>query len=256
MTLADIHNHLRVNGKSLEGDLNKVADFSRARLMKGGIVGIVNLNDFRYENLVNQPGYDRTFFGNGNCLAYIPEKEICIIKGQEIETNQGNILVFGVDSKKNIRSGKNIEETIKEAKDYNSTIILTNPFYAQGIGEYLIKKHEILQDIDAIEIHNSEAEFGFPIGPIPEGTNEESREFYEHFVSRVFPGVGAISSSDGHSFNEIGSSYTSLYGVEKKNFNESFKKAIRQTDLSTFRKNGSSKKDAAKYFIKKIFSYN
>jgi hypothetical protein len=194
------------------------------------------------------------FFGNGNCLAYIPEKEICIIKGQEIETNQGNILVFGVDSKKNIRSGKNIEETIKEAKDYNSTIILTNPFYAQGIGEYLIKKHEILQDIDAIEIHNSEAEFGFPIGPIPDGTNEESREFYEHFVSSSIPWSWSNFFFRWEFFQRNWFKLHKPLWSRKKELNESFKKAIRQTDLSTFRKNGSSKKGAAKYYVNNLVS--
>ena len=57
-----------------------------------------------------------------------------------------------------------MEETLKKAKDNNGIIIIDHPFYMEGTGNYLEKNSKLLENIDAIEIHNGEASFGLPLG--------------------------------------------------------------------------------------------
>ncbi|MFA5173836.1 MAG: hypothetical protein WC438_01505 [Candidatus Pacearchaeota archaeon] len=196
---ADLHNH---GGTLLyNGDFNKVIDRAHKKLGFNGILGWINFADNRYETLVSKKGYERQDLGNA---VYVPEKNILVLRGQEIGTKQGHLLVLGL--KENLKDQRTLEDTLKEAKDNNGIIIADHPFYFEGLGKYLIKNPDLIEDFDAIEIHNGCANF------YPFNANKKARIFYNH--QTPFDDLGSVSFSDGHSLNEIGSSYTCLENID------------------------------------------
>ena len=100
-------------------------------------------------------------------------------------------------------------------------------FYIDGIGQYLEKNPSLLEYFDAIEVHNGEAVW-LPLFT-PRNANQKARGFYEEIKSDF--DIGALSSSDGHSFGEIGSSYSYLPQIEfrdSETLTSSLRKAIRE----------------------------
>ncbi len=235
---ADLHNHLTTSSRIPKGTFNQVADLASERLGKFGIVGIVNFSDWRWENLIGQSGYEREYLGKKKNAVYIPEKEIFFVKGQEIPTREGHLLVLGTEAGLHLKEGRTLEDSIKEAKDNGGIIIADHPFYKQGIGEYLEKHPQLFWDLAAMETHSG-ASVWIP-GITPANANSHSVECYDDH-KLTLPNLGALSSSDGHSLSEIGSSYTQLSGIEKDNFVPSLKKAIQNTNLlRTSRLNSNS----------------
>jgi len=235
MVKADLHNHLRTSSRYFGGDFDRVADTTSRKLGTGAVLGVVNFSDWRYEHLTDLRGYERQNLGDNKNGVYIPEKDIYIIKGQEVPTREGHLLVFGTGARTHLKKGRELEDTIKEARDQNGIIVVDHPFHVAGLGKYLEKNPMLLKQVDAIEIHNGEASFGFPFGPIPSGANKKAQEFYARIKSD-FPDLGAISSSDGHSMYELGSSWTEVERPDKDDFINSLRDSIRKTNLSTQRK--------------------
>lgn len=251
MVKADLHNHIRTGKYTLDGDFDRTIDFARKNLGKNAIVGIINRNDNRYENLISQKGYFRELSDLDGSSVYIPEKEVYLIKGQEVRTKKGNILVLGLPPNDSVLNGTSLERAISSAKEKGGIVIANSPFYQNGIGNYLIKKREVLKCIDAIETHNSKAEFSLPIGPFPENANETAKDFYK-YVCDIYAPLGAISSSDGNSFYEIGSSYTEFQNPNRKKFKSWLKEEIKGSNLETERKNSSSKIGMLEHIAKSL----
>lgn len=251
MVKADLHNHLRTGKHTLDGDFNKAVDYARKNLGKNAILGIINRNDSRYEKLISQKGYFRELSDLDGSSVYVPEKEVYLIKGQEVRTKKGNILVLGLSPRDYVLNGTSLERAISSAKEKGGIVIASAPFYQSGIGNYLIKKRESLKGIDAIEVYNSKAEFSFPIGPFPENANETAKDFYK-YVCGIYAPLGAISSSDGNSFYEIGSSYTEFQNPDRKNFKRWLKEEIKRSNLETERKNSSSKRGMLEHIAKSL----
>jgi hypothetical protein len=226
MINADLHNHLRTSSRIRFRDFNRAVDVASSRLGKGGLVGIVNFSDSRYEDFVNCPGYEREPLGEDYNGVYVPEKDIYFVKGQEVPTKQGHLLILGIKYNVQLKDGRDIGDTIKEAKDNQGIIIADHPFYSNGVGDYLIKNKDVVGQLDGIEIHNGEACFYLLFGPFPRHANNKAKEFYQ---SSTVKKLGAISSSDGHSFYELGSSYTVLPDLDRSNFVESLRNSIRST---------------------------
>jgi len=201
---ADLHNHLRTSSRIKESDPDKVAEIILKRLGPGGAIGLVNFADNRYERFIEQPGYERVDIGNA---VYFPEQDVLVVKGQEIPTKEGHILVLGIEKGKHLKGARTLGETIKEAKDHNGIIIADHPFYRDGLGPFL-KENGYLDHFDAIEVHNGEAALCIP-GLTPKNANQKAKEWYDE-VKWDHRNLGAIASSDGHSFYEIGSSNTRL----------------------------------------------
>ncbi len=206
MVKADLHNHLRTSSSFRDADFNRAVDLTRKKLGSGAVLGMINFADDRYEDLVSRPGYERQNIGNA---VYVPDKEVLIVKGQEIPTQQGHLLVLGIEQNKHLKSGRPIEDTIKEAKDNDGTIIADHPFHIEGIGNYLVRHPELMRDIDALEVVNGEAYFGLPFTPLPVDANSKAIEFYQR-TRTSWPHLGNVVSSDGHSFYEIGRAYTHI----------------------------------------------
>ncbi len=151
---ADLHNHLRSGSYMPNGIFNKVIDKVERRLGAGGMIGLINLEDKRYEEFSQLKGYERQDFGNA---VYIPEKDIVIVKGQEVQTSDGHLLVLGLMKDFRIKAGRTLEDTIKEARDNNGILIANEPFGKDGIGPALRNKPSYINKLDAIEVHNGES---------------------------------------------------------------------------------------------------
>ncbi len=212
---ADLHNHLSTLS-NIPKEFNKVLDIAKKRLGKNGILGIINGgDDNRYENFINLRGYEKQNIGNA---IYVPEKEILVLRGQELFLKQGHILILGLKS--NIKSkNENLEYLLKSTKDNNGIIIAAHLFFFGGIGPYLEKNPELLKYFDGIEIHNGEAFYG----------NKKAKNFYNKIKNDY--DIGACSFQDGHSLYEIGLSYTCLeqpFFENSDKLNSSLRKSIRK----------------------------
>ena len=226
---ADLHNHLRTSS-NMKGLFNPAIDIASKRLGAGGIFALVNFEDERYERFSEEKGYERKDLGNA---IYVPEKDILVVKGQEIPTQEGHLLVLGLEKGVRLKAGESLVSTISNARYNKGLVIADHPFYIEGIGSMLDKAPDFLNYIHAIEGHNGEAAFGFPVGPFPRNANRKAQEFYAK-MSQHYSHLGMLSTSDGHSLHELGKSYTVLempecYGYQindSEHLTESLAKAI------------------------------
>jgi hypothetical protein len=250
---ADLHNHLRTGSKLSRGDFNRAIDIAERRLGAGGIFAMVNFEDNRYEKFVKINGYKRTYLGDNKNGFYVPEKNIYVVKGQEVPTREGHILVLGLGNKVRLKSGRSLDDSLKEAKDNNGIIVADHPFYWQGVGPLLAEDLELTKRFDAIEIHNGEASFGIPCTKLKDDANLKASLFYFELPKKI--GIGALSCSDGHSFRELGTSWTSiesLEGIEPKNFVEELRKRVRNTGVHHPRKYSHSYSGAMEHIGKLV----
>lgn len=227
---ADLHNHLvHDNLKSFDSPrfFNRVIDWASKKLGQGGILGLGNCLGTRYEKFIGLKGYDRADIGNA---IYVPEKDILVVKAQEVFAKQGDILTLGLPKDFYIgEQGKvktlSLEDSIKKAKDYGGIIGIDHGCFVDGSIPYLEKNLRLLEDIDAIEVHNGNAWI-----PLPPFANKKAQEFYNR-VKDDSPNLGTWCSSDGHSVFEIGSSYSLLNKIDYSNsekLTDSLRKSIRE----------------------------
>src|SRR3989344_1224638 len=122
---ADLHNHWRTSSRFRKRDLNHAVDVAGNRLGSNGLIGLVNFSDRRYEMTINSPGYERDYLGeNKNGVrVYGSNGTLIIVKGQEVPTKQGHILVLGLGVDKHLKERGTLEETIAEADDNNGIIV-------------------------------------------------------------------------------------------------------------------------------------
>lgn len=215
---ADLQNHLGTgNRESIKVmsryGFDSIVDKISERLGPGGVMGLINFDDFRYEQfvLLDEERYERINLGNS---VYVPEKDILIVKGEEIPMKDNgdevHCLVLGTSSGINIEVGMNIEDTLHKAMSIGGIIVLDHPMYRLGLLLHLQdqpdRMRQVLLATDAIEVHN-----GVSLLPIPPyygfRANKEAQEFYDR-IKDEFPHLGGLISSDGHSVREIGGSYT------------------------------------------------
>lgn len=208
---ADLHSHLRTTSYWQEGDFNRAVDVAQRRLGEGGIFGLVNFSDTRYETFSGLTGYDRDFVGEGKNAVYVPQKDIFIVRGQEVPTQQGHLLVLGLPKDVHLRERRSLEDAIKEARDSNGIIIADHPFYREGIGPCIQDKPELVKQFDAFEVFNGEASLWIP-GLTPRHANRNASDFYSkrRYEFKWHTKVGDVVSSDGHSFFELGRCWTAL----------------------------------------------
>ena len=227
---ADLHNHLRTSGSCNDNYFNRTIDAAAERLGSGAIIGLTNFSENRYEEFAGLKGYERISVGeNGNGI-YIPEKDVLVVKAQEVSTKQGHILVIGLGKDVRLKKNRDLADTIKEATCKEGVIVAAHPFHLYGTGKYLEKNPQLLKSIDAIEVHNGEAGLDLFFS----GANRKAQEFYEK-MKKDYPNLGALAASDGHSIYELGSSWTEIDAPEmnKENFSNSLWYSIRRTDANT-----------------------
>ena len=237
---ADLHNHFRTSS-NMDGLFDPAVNTIFRNLGIYSLIGLINFEDQRYEKFIQQPGYERQDLGNS---IYLPKLDILIVKGQEVPTQQGHLLVLGIEKgkKNHIPVGMSLKDTIKASRDLNGIIIADHPFYRDGIGPFLQKKPGYLSRVDAFETHNGEAALWIP-GLTPKDANQKALEFYQRTSTSKL--VGSLACSDGHSLYEIGSSYTDLtmpdYSLLKcsEDVSSSLKKAVKNATSSNRHTNDS-----------------
>lgn len=237
---ADLHNHLMTDpSESLPG-FDYVIDHAQEVLGEGGVIGLVNFShtdhqDRRYERFVKSRGYKRIDLGNA---VYVPEKDILVVKGQEVPISEFgkemHLLVLGLLGGIHLPAGLGLERTVAEALDNSGILVIDHPFFMHGLGTFLQANPQIengvLPYVGAIEVHNGKAVYG----------NNKAQNYFKNLRQR-FPRIGAINSSDGHSLQEVGTSYSTLsmptdYENTLKNaeqVNEALKSALRETHYAS-----------------------
>ncbi|MBI2452166.1 hypothetical protein HYV50_03760 [Candidatus Pacearchaeota archaeon] len=197
---ADLHNHFTTKSRVL--DANKVADRVYEALGNGGICALVNYDDRRFEGFAERAEPIGNRLGNA---VYFHDRNVLVIKGEELSTQQGDLLVLCLEEGKHLTQRKNLEDSLKEANDHNGIIILPHPYFHSRVGGTIEQNPKYFDYIDGIEIHNGNASRKANIRAqwLAGKTNfNNACEKYLH--------IGWLASSDGHSFKEVGSSYTIL----------------------------------------------
>ena len=247
---ADLHNHLGRYG--IFRSFNDVRDTASRNLGENGILGIVDCDDSRYKNFVEfRGGYRRADIGNA---VYVPDKRILIVRGQEVFTKEGHVLVLGVQKGKNIKS-KRLEDALKEATDLGGIKIADHPFYRGGIIESIKKNPSLLSYFDSWEVYNAGAELSL-FGLLPKNANMKANDFYYIVIRNSGHDVGACSFSDGHSTDIIGRSYTLLPFPNIRNSTalaSSLRESLRKTKELVYLINNPSKIDALKHLFNVLF---
>jgi predicted metal-dependent phosphoesterase TrpH len=123
-----------------------------------------------------------------------------VLRGNEITTNQGDILVFGLD--RDVQGIIDLKQLRREVKKAGGFMIVAHPFRGflivdmdqVGLTPEKAMERPLFQYVDAVEVLN---------GKVTEKENE--------FASRVTQGLGlpATGGSDAHDVTEIG-----LYATE------------------------------------------
>ena len=130
--------------------------------------------------------------------------EFLILRGNEITTDQGDVLVFGME--KDIKGIIRLEELRKEAQKVDAFMIVAHPFRGFlifGAGQVGLTPEKAMQRplfklVDGIEIMN---------GKVTEKEN--------HFAAQVAAGLGLpmTGGSDAHEVAEVGKYATCFPGV-------------------------------------------
>jgi len=201
----DLHNHFTTKSKVL--DVNRVADRVREALGEGGICSLVNYDDRRFEAFA-----ERTEpYGNrlGNAV-YFPDRKVTIIKGEEVPTLQGDLLVLGLEEGRHLTPRKELSWSLCESSDNDGIIIIPHPYFHSKVGPTLEKNPENLKSIHAIETRNGNASIRANDMADHLWYNTTAVGKFGKYSGRV----GWLCNSDGHSFREVGSSYTKVEGFE------------------------------------------
>jgi len=150
-------------------------------------------------------------------LQFKDEVNVKIIVGEEIETEQGEII--GLFLKDEVPSGLSILETIEMIKEQGGIVYIPHPFdnFRKATIDITVLE-KIIDKIDVIEVFNSRTLFN--------QANEIALKFAkEHNIT---PAVG----SDAHTKYEIGNSYIEMEDFSTK---EEFLKSLKNARLFTQR---------------------
>ena len=162
MVKADLHNHIRT-GSKIGSYLGKAMTKTRETLGENGVIGIINFGDLRYESFLEN-GKGRLDISSDGSYFYDKIEKVWGVKGQEVETDFGHLLILGVPSKIEIESRRSLDYILSSVRDFEGIIIADHPFYYQGCRRKLdLRIHEI----DGFEVHNGEACFGLPFNFSP-----------------------------------------------------------------------------------------
>ncbi len=246
MIKVDLHNHLGRNGANPGFD--ETIDLVVKRLGEHSIFGIANSNDYRYQDFVNQGGgeYNRHGIDGGRAGAvYVPERDMLVVKCQEMFTDQGDVLAIAIPFGKNVET-TNTRDAIKEAKDLGAILDAVHSFYIDGIGEFLRENPEMLEHFSTWEVYNGSAEFWFP-KILPRNANSKALEFY---INKIQPNsnldIGISASTDGHLTRTVGKCYTMLedFDLASKDLASYLDSALREVKSTSRLHMESNKSDA------------
>ena len=248
MRKVDIHNHLGRNGDNPGFD--KTIDIAYSRLGEGGVFGIANSDDFRYEKFVEQKGgkYNRVPVSDKKAV-YVPERDMLVVKCQEMFTKQGDILAIAMPHGKEVKT-KNTRDVIMEAIDLGAILDAVHPFYFESIGNFLEKNVGLLQLFSTWEVWNGSAVW-LP-GLSRMNPNKKATDFYlSNFLESLASGIGMSASTDGHSAESIGKCYTMLddFSLTSKNLPKELHREFRNVKSLDKLHRESNKWDVCKHAV-------
>ncbi len=124
---------------------------------------------------------------------------IRVFQGNEITTNQGDILVFGYD--REVKGVVPIQDLRKEVEAVGGLMIAAHPFRGFllfGISQLQLDleqacKRSVFQHVDGLEIHNCK---------VTDPENDMARRVAEHL------GLLGVAGSDAHRLDEVGKCVT------------------------------------------------
>jgi len=117
-----------------------------------------------------------------------PYQDLVIIPGVEVSTNQGDIILLGVEEKPAYKS--TLESVIDFAMERAALIVIPHPYRVHGIGDAAEKT-----PADAVEIMN------------PWATPRENKLAQKLAQARNLPGV---AGSDAHKPDQLWTAYTEV----------------------------------------------
>jgi hypothetical protein len=247
MIRADLHNHLGRDGANPGFD--ETINIAHSRLGNGGIIGIANSDDYRFEKFVSQRGkYSRTTIDNR--AVYVHEKDMWVVKCQEMFTEKGDILAVAMPKSVNVKT-KKVKDAMKAARGIGASLVAVHSFYKQGIGKFLEDNLDLLPEFASFEVYNGSAEFSLP--PIfPKNANPKALDFYNFFCRTELRGMPGMSSfTDGHSAEVIGTCYTELPPVDvfSNNLISYFDSELRRVHSLDRLHMQPNKQDAARHYF-------
>jgi predicted metal-dependent phosphoesterase TrpH len=124
-----------------------------------------------------------------------------VLRGNEIITDQGDMLVFGLD--KDVKGIVKLEELRQEVTRAGGVIVVPHPFrgfLAFGVGELGLTplKRPFFKYVDALEIRNGKV-------------TEKENDFAEKVA--IKSGLPAVGGSDAHEVSEVGDYATQFPGT-------------------------------------------
>lgn len=195
---ADLHNHFTHRSKIL--DVNRLADIVYQRGGNGAICALVNYDDKRFEAFADRAekaSPRATRIGNA---VYFPDRNIYIVKGEEVPTQEGDLLVLATEEGIHLSQGQPLEYSLKEGEEKGGIPIITTPYFMSKVGKTIKNSPGLFAKSPiVIEVHNGEA---------TKNANRQAYELYRWLKARLDNDVAAVVNSDGHSFREVFSSYT------------------------------------------------
>ncbi|MBW2977313.1 hypothetical protein KY331_00555 [Candidatus Woesearchaeota archaeon] len=215
----DPHSHLMTCGELQRLGANRIVDTTREKLGPGGILSITNTRDNRYERFVDNLKLGENYFWvNYENLLYFPEKDIWIVKAQEVNTLAGEILVVGMDYGEHIKEDRTFKYALHMAKydGIERTItIIPHPFWRDGaIKEFdeLMKEfpNEKLEElVDGFEVFDANGIFSVPY-LIERNANFKADLYYDRKIRPRGLKIGAVKGSDNHSLRGVGKGYITV----------------------------------------------
>lgn len=230
MIKADLHHHLGRNRANPGFD--ETIDLVYDRLGSNSIFGIANSNDYRYDDFVEQSGgvYSREPVSEDKRAVYVPEKQMLVVRCQEMSAKQGHVLAIAMPHGKNNVETTDTRDAIKAAKDLGASLDAVHPFYAESVGKFLSENPELLEHFSSWEVYNGSAELWVP-GILPRNANKKALEFYLNVIApNSSLNIGMSASTDGHLTRTIGKCFTLLadFDLTAKDFQIDLDYALRK----------------------------
>ncbi len=205
------------------------------------ILCIADFNhDKRYEKFVKTSRKLREFdieYKNEQDFIKISNngKDYYIIKGDEIPTDKGHILLIGTST--TIKS-KNLKEVLKEAHKQHAVIIAPHPLHKFGIPFMLLQKIRKQGELSLSQAELQKHKKEFDAVEYDSYFPEDKKKLLKFSNKEHLP---LIADSDAHFLNEFFSSYFELSGIDFTNeniFKKSLKKALHKQIKIHAGKNG------------------
>ncbi|MBD3252571.1 hypothetical protein GF386_02480 [Candidatus Pacearchaeota archaeon] len=210
MVNCDLHFHAGRHGR---GNFDDIVRIGCERLGRGGILGLVNCDDYRYENIVDGKGRSIESYEIGDLLngVWVPEHDFYVVRGQEVFSESGHFLVFGFPKRTNIES-KQLYFALEVCRDSSHFKGLDHKDYKSGMRRVLGKALDRnLGYFDFDETFNASAELSIGYANATAQAHYDSvikdREF-ENPLTGESHKIGEVAFTDAHSLGVIGRSYT------------------------------------------------